>query len=59
MKIKASATMPEEGSQYRALLALIRRNYPRAKFRESTAHPPQKVLYVTTEKPGKATNGKE
>lgn len=48
MKLKVSAQMPEEAEDYQDLKAYIKAKYPGAKLRESTARPPQKVLFVTT-----------
>lgn len=50
MKLKVSAQMPEEERDYQDLKAYIKARHPRAKLRESTARPPQKVLFVTTKK---------
>lgn len=50
MKLKISAQMPEEAEDYQDLKRYIRARHPGAKVRESTARPPQKVLFVTTKK---------
>lgn len=50
MKLTVSAQMPEEERDYQDLKAYIKAKYSGAKVRESTARPPQKVLFVTTKK---------
>lgn len=54
MKIKVSAQLPEEERAYQDMKAYIKERHPGAKLRESTARPPQKVLFVTTKKSKKA-----
>ena len=58
MKLKASAQMPEEAEDYQDLKAYIKARHPGARVRESTARPPQKVLFVTTGKSRKSKNTK-
>ena len=50
MKLKISAQMPEEEREYQDLKAYIKARWRGAKLRESTARPPQKVLFVATGK---------
>ena len=50
MRLTGSFKMPEEELEYQDLKAYIKARHPGAKLRESTARPPQKVLFVTTKK---------